>query len=229
MSMLDMLAFILQLVEQNGQWPKRWTLAKTLCLPKCAEPSSPYDVRPVTVMSKIYRLWGHIRGKQVTAFISANIPPEIAGECRRVSSDLVALLIASKIEDAHRESKPLGGIVIDLMKCYNTVPRGALLRTLQRLGVPHHILNAFQAMMRQMTRFFEVAQCCSDPQFTTTGIIEGCGFAIPSMLAISIIAYVAVTEASPDAQCAFFADNWSVCASSLDSLQSSLAALHDVT
>ena len=229
MSMLDMLAFILQLVEQNGQWPKRWTLAKTLCLPKCAEPSSPYDVRPVTVMSKIYRLWGHIRGKQVTAFISANIPPEIAGVCRRVSSDLVALLIASKIEDAHRESKPLCGIVIDLMKCYNTVPRGALLRTLQRLGVPHHILNAFQAMMRQMTRFFEVAQCCSDPQLTTTGIIEGCGFAIPSMLAISIIAYVAVTEASPDAQCAFFADNWSVCASSLDSLQSSLAALHDVT
>ena len=130
-NLLQMLALILQLVEQKGVWPERWTLAKTLCLPKCEEPSSPFDVRPVTVMAKIYRLWGHIRGKQVTQLISANIPPEVAGVCKRVSSDLIALLIATKIEDAHREASPLGGIVLDLMKCYNTVPRGALLRVLE--------------------------------------------------------------------------------------------------
>ena len=180
-------------------------------------------------MAKIYRLWGHIRGKQVTEIISATIPPEIAGVCKKVSSDMVALLIASKIEDAHRDSQALGGIVIDLMKCYNTVPRGALLKILVKLGVPPNVCNAFRAMMKQMCRFFEVAQCCSLPQTTTTGIIEGCGFAIPSMLALRILAHAAVVEYAANAQCAFFADNWSVCASSFEDLQKSLLALEETT
>ena len=228
-SLLDMLALILQLIEQNGVWPQKWTLAKTLCLPKTADAKTPYDIRPVTVMAKIYRLWGHIRGKQVTSYISASIPPEIAGVCKKISSDMIALLIASKVEDAHRLNTPLGGMVVDLMKCYNTVPRGGLLLILSKLGVPIPVLNAFRAMMRQMNRFFEVAQCCSDPQLTTTGIIEGCGFAIPSMLAVSLLAHLAITEAAPDAQCAFFADNWSVFAHAFEDLQKSLDALHDVT
>lgn len=142
---------------------------------------------------------------------------------------MVALLIASKIEDAHRDSQALGGIVIDLMKCHNTVPRGALLKILVKLGVPPNVCNAFRAMMKQMCRFFEVAQCCSLPQTTTTGIIEGCGFAIPSMLALSILAHAAVVEYAANAQCAFFADNWSVCASSFEDLQKSLLALEETT
>ena len=153
-SLLDMLALILQLIEQNGVWPQKWTLAKTLCLPKTADAKTPYDIRPVTVMAKIYRLWGHIRGKQVTSYISASIPPEIAGVCKKISSDMIALLIASKVEDAHRLNTPLGGVVVDLMKCYNTVPRGGLLLILSKLGVPIPVLNAFRAMMRQMNRFF---------------------------------------------------------------------------
>jgi ribonuclease HI len=227
--LLEMLAIILRLIEQQGLWPQKWILAKTICLPKCTDAKTPFDIRPVTIMAKIYRLWGHIRGKQVTKYISSTIPPEIAGVCKRVSSDMIALLIASKIEDAHRESIPLGGIVIDLMKCYNTVPRGALLKTLSRLGVPDNIINAFRAMMRQMLRIFEIAQSTSDPQGTTTGIIEGCGFAIPSMLAISILAHAMISENAPCAQCAFFADNWSVCAQNCEDLQRSLDALRDVT
>ena len=49
------------------------------------------------------------------------------------------------------------------------------------------------------------------------------------MLAVSLLAHLAITEAAPDAQCAFFADNWSVFAHAFEDLQKSLDALHDVT
>lgn len=49
------------------------------------------------------------------------------------------------------------------------------------------------------------------------------------MLALSIVAYHMVMNASPQAQCAFFADNWSVCGPTFSDLQNSLAALEETT
>ena len=209
-ALFNMLAILFQHIELYGVWPERWTLAKTICLPKCSQAKSPYDIRPVTVMAKMYRIWGKIRGKQVAKILAATIPPEIGGPCKGVAADMIALWTSHKIERSFMEQQALSGVVIDIIKCYNTVPRGMLLKLLERLGVPSEVIQAFRGMMIQMQRFFELMQTCSDLHATTTGIIEGCGFAIPSMLSLGILAFRVLLDEAPSCECAFFADNWSL-------------------
>ncbi len=227
--LLDFLAFIFTTIESWGKWPVQWTLAKTICLPKVVGQCGAFDVRPVTVMSRMYRLWGKIRGRQASRFLAQHIPPTIGGPCKYVAADMIALLTAHRVEKAQHAGDLLSGVVIDIVKCYNTVPRGVLLHLLARLGIPSELLNAFKAMMLQMKRFFEVAGGCSSLSHTTTGIIEGCGFAIPAMLSLGILAFhTTINIDCPECECAFFADNWSLFANSTDSLLSGFRTLEKV-
>lgn len=226
--LLDMLAFVLTVIEKWNRWPTQWSLAKTICLPKVAGLCGPFDIRPVTVMSRMYRLWGKIRGRQVSTFLAQHIPPTIGGPCKHVAADMIALLTAHKVEKAQTHACTLTGVVIDIVKCYNTVPRGVLLYLLKALGVPHDILGAFKAMMLQMKRFFEVAGCCSTLSSTTTGIIEGCGFAIPSMLSLGILAFHILSLDAPNCECAFFAGNWSLFAGAPECLLDGFATLRKI-
>ena len=226
--LLEMLAFVLTTIEAWGKWPSLWTMAKTICLPKVAGPCGPHDVRPVTVMSRLYRLWGKIRGQQVSSFLVRHIPPSVGGPCKHVAADMIALLTAHRVEQAQLSRESLAGVVIDIVKCYNTVPRGVLLSLLRTLGVPEDILRAFKAMMIQMKRFFEVAGGCSSLTSTTTGIIEGCGFAIPAMLSLGILAFHILEMDNPECECAFFADNWSLFAKSPQCLLDGFASLNKI-
>jgi len=79
-----------------------------------------------------------------------------------------------------------------------------------------------------MQRFFELLQTCSDLHATTTGIIEGCGFAIPSMLSLGILAYRVLQNEAPSCDCAFFADNWSLFANDPIQLQQGFEVLKKI-
>eukprot|EP00438_Fugacium_kawagutii_P004369 Skav214813 [mRNA] locus=scaffold1934:75726:80366:+ [translate_table: standard] len=228
-TLVQLLAILLNLIESTGCWPDSWCLAKTQCLPKCDNPQSPLQVRPVTVMAKIYRLWGRIRGKQIAAHIITLIPPEVGGPCQKVAADMIALHAAKQLEDSYVHGAQLCGAVFDIMKCYNCVHRGGLLYLFRKLGIGAAPLNAFEAMMNQMQRFWEVSQNCSSLDHTTTGIIEGCGVAVPAMLAIGILVYFLMLQQVPQCKCLFFADNLSFTASCTDTLKAGIDALVAIT
>eukprot|EP00438_Fugacium_kawagutii_P019764 Skav203654 [mRNA] locus=scaffold2755:35547:39857:+ [translate_table: standard] len=225
----EFLACVLTIVESNGTWPNIWVCAKTICLPKGQDVSSPLDIRPVTVMAKLYRAWGKIRGAQVALHLAASVPPEIGGPCKQVASDLIALRNSFKTESALICNKKICGIILDIIKCYNTVPRGPLLMLLEWLGIHPLILNAFKGMMIQMYRVFEIMQSCSSGQSTTTGIIEGCSVAVPSMLAIGILMYHTAMSAEPSCLCTFFADNWAFDAECPNVLKNAFGAVQSVS
>lgn len=100
--MMQFLANLLMATEQWGHWPSQWVTARTVCLPKKSEKCHPMDIRPVTVMARAYRLWGKIRGAQASNWLAQQIPATIGGPPKRISSDMIALLTAQKIEHAMR-------------------------------------------------------------------------------------------------------------------------------
>ena len=126
-----------------------------------------------------------------------------------ISSELIALLNADLIEDALVENKKISGVVLDLIKAYNAVPRMPLVEVLLVMGAEPKITFAFLAAMDAMQRVFIIDGAAGERFHTTTGIVEGCSFAVPAMLAISIWAWKILSEKIPHAQCLFFADNWS--------------------
>eukprot|EP00438_Fugacium_kawagutii_P007385 Skav202176 [mRNA] locus=scaffold3078:33949:37509:- [translate_table: standard] len=223
------LAALLSLVEVAEKWPVRWVYAKTVCLPKTQEAQSAMQARPITIMSRAYRAWAKIRGQQIAQMITCHIPKQIGGASMHVSSDLIALLNAITLEDSLLHDKRTCGIVLDIIKAYNAIPRGGLLKLMAWLGVPAPMLQGYRAMMKQMLRFFQAVQSCSGCQTTTTGIIEGCSVAVPAMLAISIMAHYTIIKASPNTTTAIFADNWSFNGPDPPSLCAAFYALHEMT
>ena len=58
--MWDMLAAILRLVEQTGVWPARLAEGFIALVPK-GEGGDPLQLRPLSALSVIYRLWAGVR------------------------------------------------------------------------------------------------------------------------------------------------------------------------
>ena len=140
-----------------------------------------------------------------------------------VSSELIALLNADLIEDALVANKKIAGILLGLIKAYNAVPRIPLVDVLLAMGADETIPRAFLAAMDSMKRAVIIDGTAGEFFRTTTGIVEGCSFAVPAMLAISIWAWKILTDKIPQAQCLFFADSWSFVHQSADQL---LIGLH---
>ena len=122
-------------------------------------------------MSKMYRIWGKIRGGQVADHLAAHIPKTIGGPCAQVSSEMIAFYTADRIEEAMGNQTPLSGVVLDIIKCYNTIPRQPLQQLLYKLGIPKNIVETFFAAMAQLKRFFQVCDTCG-PLFATTTVLS---------------------------------------------------------
>ena len=212
----------------GGEWPGFWTLAKTLCLPKSELPKSPMDVRPITILSKTYRLWAKIRGKQIAQHLASMVPATIGGPCKGISSEIIAQFTSLEIENALQNHQKIQGMVLDLVKCYNAIPREPMYRILQRLGVNPHYLKAFQSMLANMKRTFEINGGIDPiPWKTSTGIVEGCGVAVSCMLALGIWCNSVIQACESEAQSIMFADNWAVITTSIQQLQTIINQIID--
>ena len=140
----------------------------------------------------------------------------------------IAMYTAERVEHAITANQPLQGLVLDIIKCYNAVPRIPLYALLRRLGVPDPIVQAFSHAMMSIERFFVIAGTCSTTFATTTGIAEGCSIAVPSMLALSILADNAIKKTNATTQTAMFADNWALFDPETPMLMNAFRALKDV-
>ena len=52
------LATVLNLIERTGRWPPAILQALGSLIPKAEDKTGPLELRPVTLMSLVYRLWG---------------------------------------------------------------------------------------------------------------------------------------------------------------------------
>ena len=196
-------------IEQGASWPSNWVVAKTLCLPKGSDPKSPMDVRPVTILAKSYRVWAKVRGKQIASHLASLVPPTVGGPCKGISADIIAMLTSDLIEEHINHCKDLAGLVLDVVKCYNGIPRYPLCKAMERLGIHPHLIHAFRCIMTQIERHFEIANTVG-PSFTTsTGIVEGCGVAVAGMLVVAMLCESVVHHVTPSIYTVMFADNWS--------------------
>ena len=123
-----------------------------------------------------------------------------------------ALLLAGHVQDMLEDDdnlKSLCGLTVDIVKCYNTIPRYPLALFMMKLGWPVKIIKEYMSALYQMRRTFLVLNSASEWQHATTGIPEGCALAVASMLTLSVVVFHFVKYHSSTADAITFADNWS--------------------
>ena len=204
--LLLLLFQLYELIENQAKWPDSWVCAFTIMLPKTSEPNSALDFRPITVLSRLYRMWARYKSISLLLQLSQRVPNLIAGGTTGMS----ALLLQAHSQETMNDQPQTCGLTVDIMKCYNCIPRYPLVIFMGRLGWPPTLIRTYLAVLTALRRSFLVLGRCSDWQISHTGIPEGCALAVASMLTINAALYHFLKTRVPETILFTFADNWAL-------------------
>eukprot|EP00435_Cladocopium_sp_Y103_P007976 s1192_g2.t1 len=226
---LDMLLLFLTAIE-NGKfpWPRALMLARVVMLAKTQEqPVGPLQTRPITIASRIYRHWAKYRSAQIVNHLKWALPPQIAGTASGVSADLLSASLLWEIECALQNNSPKLGVTVDILKCYNMIPRIPVIRAMRRLGIPLQYTTALDSMFSQLRRLLDIAGTVGEPLQSSTGVPEGCAMSIIAMLSLTawMADQIKLAIGAEHALVFAYADNWAVVTSTLNNLQTGLTTL----
>ena len=228
-SLLEWLFRIFRCAEEGCGWPQRLTQARVIMLSK--PNSDNYDalsVRPITVLSRLYRQWSRCRSIQVLKHLGSQLPPEIGGIASNVSADLLVAWIADQIDEGLHSNTSFAGVVVDLTKAFNMLPRIPLSMLAAKLGLPQEYAFAHNAMLHDLVRFVDLGGHIGHGIPSTTGVPEGCAMSVVSMLLITILVSQSLQADNFPVILAMFADNWGITTHNVDQLQFAIGRLEHV-
>ena len=203
-------------IEAGMKWPRRLTLARVAMLAKPGEDNhKPLAVRPITIGSVLYRMWSRYRSLQVIQHLGASVPAQIGGIAARLSADCLTAYVCDMLEDSHSSRNHRVGLVLDLQKCFNLIPRSTLAKLMEKLQLPCQYIKAHQSMLGGLRRLVEIAGQVGSEQDSSCGVPEGCAFSVVSMVVMTILAAEVMGYRLAGVEVAMFADNWSVTTTSV--------------
>ena len=162
--LLHFLLDILSTIEKGAKWPDLWTQARVVVLSKGFEPKSPLDIRPISILPKIYRTWSRLRSLEVLRHIGSILPPQVAATAGGISADSLAAYTATVVEDAFWNREDKCGVVIDIIKCYNIMDtkRDVVGKTQNPPSVHYRTdvpVKKYSPILRYPRKLFTVLQC----------------------------------------------------------------------
>ena len=91
-SFISLLFILFAAFETFASWPDLWMISRVICLPKSDCPNDPLDIRPITILSRMYRQWSAYRSSQVLQHLKRLVPPQVSGAIGCVSANMLAAL-----------------------------------------------------------------------------------------------------------------------------------------
>ena len=106
-NMLSHLANMLNLVEEIGEWPTSLVTGYTTMLPKPDGPAvpGPMDMRPISVLPHVYRLYSKTRFRDSLCWQSCWIHDRAFGGVPGRSAESLAFQVALAVEAAHVQDR----------------------------------------------------------------------------------------------------------------------------
>lgn len=210
-------ASLLQLyhrAEATGLWPHQASIGAVKSLAKNEHPDGVADYRPITVFSLVYRVYSSFRSRFWISQLERALDPALFGNRSARSACHMWRLILDKVESAYQDDSPACGLILDLEKAFNTLPRLPVFAIAQVMGLSFDLLTAWAGFLGSMTRRFVVRGSYSPPVSSTCGFPEGCGLSCVAMLLLDQVWHLWVQQLVPNVQALSFVDNWEVVASS---------------
>eukprot|EP00435_Cladocopium_sp_Y103_P008506 s2756_g2.t1 len=192
----------------SGEWPSQLISGKIASLAKCANPGSPADFRPITVFGLGYRLWTSIQCKQLLTDLDPVLPSGLFGNRRGCHPAQLWAYLLWTIEECQAIGRPASGLMADIVKAFNHLPRPVVSATLDLLGVPAATMTAWNGAIKHMNRHFQIRGSFSSATPSCTGYAEGDGMSILAMLAINTLFHTWFEASQVPIQPLSFVDDW---------------------
>ena len=211
--------------ETTGDWPTQMLAGRVTCLAKVADPCNALDFRPITVIGLLFRCWGTHHARHAIRHLDDHLPQGLFGSrptryARQVWSHLLW-----SIELAYENALPLSGIIADIKKAFNYLPRLVVFEACAILGIPFPVLLAWAGALANMPRRFQFHGSISAPAMSTCGLPEGCALSCLGMIVVDTLFHKWMLHFFPMCQPLSYVDDWQILVSDPHRIQGVFACL----
>ena len=219
------IAEMYELIQDGADWPRQLQTGLVCPVRKIPEALTPMQYRPIILLPFLYRLWAvgssrtllpkmlQVAGQHVYGFLPS-----------RRASDLWWLLQAA-IESCFFEHGSLTGFNLDLVRCFNYIPRHPIFWGMKRLGLPAATLASWEAGLRQLERRFRVGAEVGPPHHSVCGFPEGDPLSCVAMVFFDVVMELYVRQYAGQVQLVSYVDNIQLLSDSVGSLCTGLVVL----
>lgn len=170
-----------------------------------------------------YRLWSGLRAKFLLAHLHQHCPAFLFGNRPHCQASQVWTHLAWAIESSFVSSVAIGGIIADVEKAFNHLPREVIFHTATALGLPHQILVAWSGALGQLTRRFQIREHTGPALSSSTGCPEGDALSCVAMMLLDFVFHLWFEKSFPLCQPISYVDDLQI----LAKLPAQIPALFD--
>ena len=145
---------------------------------------APLDLRPISVMSAVYRLWAGTRIRDVMQWQEAWLTKGQMGFRAGCACDDVYWAMALRAERAMLTCTCDVGLSADLAKAFDSVPHEIMLTLLTKLGMHPLLLRPIRVIYVGLRRRFRFAGAVGKRFRSTQGILQGCPLSVAALSAV---------------------------------------------
>eukprot|EP00435_Cladocopium_sp_Y103_P060860 s232_g22.t1 len=194
-------------LEHGAPWPRQLQVGLVHLLQKRATSTKADGFRPITVMSMLYRVYAGLRAGQLLHQLASLAETLQCGFIKGRQAADVWYFVGVCVELSIQQNVAVHGLMADLVKAYNTLPRHPVFFFLKCVGVPGGFLDMWQRHLQGFVRYFVVRRSVSLPQSAQTGFPEGCPLSCVSMAIVDLVWHLFQTQRVPRSLPISFVDN----------------------
>ncbi len=214
-------------IEESNKWPTQLTVGIVSSLEKKPDAFQTVDYRPIVVFPLLYRVWASFRAKDFLQSFVAIVPDGVKGGIPSRQAKSIWYEAAILLERAHLDSEAYIGVVADLSKAFNMLPREPIWVALDAMGVPVWFIKTWASYVTCQSRRFKIRDSVGPPIFSDVGFPEGCALSICSMAIIDALLDCWLRPVHPTVQIVSYVDDWQIMHRSLQCHEEIIQALWD--
>ncbi len=152
--------------------PLKMKIAKIVSIPKCVNPQSPNDMRPISILPVMSKLFEKCVYLQLRKFVNANniLYTHQYGFRSGHSAEHAELYMLNKAKTAIQHGNLLASVSLDVKKAFDTINRNLLFHKLEALNIDS---SWFKAYMDDRHQYVQLNNVKSNTTNTLRGIVQG--------------------------------------------------------
>ena len=117
-ALLQALFDLFHAMKDDHSWPEALVFVMVMCLPKVEGPCTALQIRPITVLSRLYRCWARFRSSEIVEWLSSKLLPTLAGGVKCMSVTDINTIVANYLEPSFGQDLSRVGGIFDIIKCF---------------------------------------------------------------------------------------------------------------
>lgn len=173
---LPVLTHIFNLSLSSCTFPSIWKAAKVIPLPKCTNPKTLSDYRPISILPFLSKVLEHIVHSQLAEYLRTNnlLSPFQSGFCPGHSTVTALVKVSDDIRLA-MDSKNLTILVLlDFSNAFSSVDFDLMIEVLRSVNLSPSALDWFNSYLRGRTQYVTLNEVRSNWCDIIAGVPQGC-------------------------------------------------------